>query len=82
MFKQLTVALEFVWIETDLFLLVFLLVVKKISTRWEPCLLLEENKRNRVVYCEAILAIFRRNPNEFLRRYIAVDKTWIHCCTL
>ena len=25
-----------------------------------------------------VLALFRRNPHEFLRRYIAVDETWIH----
>ena len=24
------------------------------------------------------LALFRRNPDEFLRRYITVDETWIH----
>ena len=27
---------------------------------------------------EAILALFNRNPDEFLRRYITVDETWIH----
>ena len=38
----------------------------------------EENKRNRVVDSEAILALYRRNPDEFLRRHITVDETWIH----
>ena len=52
--------------------------VKKISARWVPRLLSEENKRNRVVDSEAILVLFRRNPDEFLRRYIAVDETWMH----
>ena len=46
------------------------LSVKKILTRWLPRLLSEENKRNRVVDSEAILALFRQNPVEFLRRYI------------
>ena len=52
--------------------------VKKISVRWVPCLLSEENKHNRVVHSEAILPHFRRNPDVFLRRYITVDGTWIH----
>ena len=43
-----------------------------------PRLLSEENKRNRVVDSEAILALFRCNPDEFLRRYIIVDQTWIY----
>ena len=41
--------------------------VKKISARWVPRLLTEENKRKRVVDSETILALFRRNPDEFLR---------------
>ena len=35
------------------------------------------NKRNHVVDSEATLALFRRNPDKFLRRYITVDGTWI-----
>ena len=52
--------------------------VKKISARWEPRLLSEENKRNRLLDSEAILPLFRLNPDEFLRRYITVNETWIH----
>ena len=40
--------------------------VKKISARWVLRLISEENKRNRVVDSEDILALFRRNPDEFL----------------
>ena len=43
-----------------------------------PRLLSEDNKRNRVVDSEAILALFHRDHGEFLRRYITVDETWIH----
>ena len=57
------------------------LCVKKISTMWVPRVLSEENKRNRVVDSEAILARLRRNPHEFLRRYITVGETWIHFYT-
>ena len=31
-----------------------------------------------MVDSEAILALFRRNPDEFLRQYINVHATWIH----
>lgn len=55
--------------------------VKKVSARWVPRLLSEENKRNRVVDSKAVLALYRRNPDEFLRRYITVDETWIHYYT-
>ena len=44
------------------------LSVKKISARWVPRLLSEENKRNRVVDSEDLLALFRRNPDEILLR--------------
>ena len=52
--------------------------LKKILARWVPRLLSEENKRNRVVDSEAILGLFRPNPDEFLRRYITVDETWVY----
>ena len=42
--------------------------VKKVSVRWVPRLLSEENKCNHVVDFEAILALFHRDPNEFLGR--------------
>ena len=52
--------------------------VRKISAGWVLRLLSEENKRNRVVDSKAILALFRHNPDEFLRRYITLYETWIH----
>ena len=55
--------------------------VEKTSARWIPRLLSKENKRNRVIDSEAILALFRRYPNDFLRRYIIVDETRIHLYT-
>ncbi|GBN15894.1 Histone-lysine N-methyltransferase SETMAR [Araneus ventricosus] len=55
--------------------------VKKISERRVPCLLLMENKRNRVINSDAGLVLFRRNPDEFLRRYITVDAKWMRYYT-
>ena len=56
--------------------------VKKILARWVTPFLLKENKRNRLIDSEAVLALFRRNPDEFLRRYITMHETWIHRYTL
>lgn len=56
------------------------LSVKKFR-RDMPRLLSEENKRNHVVDSEVMLALYHRNPVEFLRRYVTVDETWIHYYT-
>lgn len=52
--------------------------MKKLSARWVPRLLTLDHKRNRVTTSKDCLAMFSRNPNEFLRRFITVDETWIH----
>ena len=57
------------------------LSMEKLSARWVPRLLTVENKSTRVIGLMAGLALSRRNPSEFLRRYITVDKTWIYSHT-
>ncbi|XP_037931663.1 histone-lysine N-methyltransferase SETMAR-like [Teleopsis dalmanni] len=52
--------------------------MKKLSARWVPRLLILDHKRNRVITSKKCLAMFSRNPNEFLRRFVIVDETWIH----
>jgi len=39
---------------------------------------LSDNKRNRETTSEQCLTLFKRNPKEFLRRFVTVDETWIH----
>jgi len=56
------------------------LSVKKLSARWVPRLLTVDRAtvwrfQNNVWRC------FKRNPDEFLRRFITVDETWIHYFT-
>ncbi|KAG5306987.1 SETMR methyltransferase, partial [Acromyrmex insinuator] len=51
---------------------------KKLSARWVPCLLIVDHKRDRVTISKQCLEMFQHNPDEFLRRFIIVDKTWIH----
>ena len=52
--------------------------MKKLSARWVPRLLTIDHKRNRVTTSIECLALFNRNKDEFLRRFVTVDETWIH----
>jgi len=55
-----------------------ILCPRKLSARWVPRLLTPENKRNRETTSEQCLTLFKRNPKEFLRRFVTVDESWIH----
>lgn len=54
------------------------LLMKKLAARWVPRSLTIDQKRNRVTTSKHCLEMFKRNSNEFLRRFITVDETWIH----
>ena len=51
---------------------------EKLVMRTVPRLLTVEQKRNRMTISEHCLHMFKRNPKEFLRRFVTVDETWIH----
>ena len=53
------------------------LCMKKLSAKWVPRLLTMDHKRDRVI-SKQCLEMFQRNPDEFLRRFITVEETWIH----
>ena len=55
--------------------------MRKLSARWVPRLLNSDNKQKRVTTSEQCLTLFKRNPKEFLRRFVTVDETWIHWYT-
>lgn len=55
--------------------------MKKVSARWVPRLLTDENKRLRLSISKESLGLFERNPQEFFRRVVTVDETWIHYYT-
>jgi len=44
-------------------------------------MLTPDNKRNRETTSEQCLPLYKRNPKEFLRRFVTVDETWIHWYT-
>ena len=52
--------------------------MRKLSARWVPRLLTIDHKRNRVTVSQECLALFNRNMDEYLRRFVTVDETWIH----
>jgi len=58
-----------------------ILGMRKLSARWVPSLLTPDNKRNRETTSEQCLTLLKRNPKEFLRRFVTVDETWIHWYT-
>lgn len=58
------------------------LALTKISARWVPRFLSAGNRHNLVVTSKALFARMRRNPNEFLHRFVTVDETWMHHYTL
>jgi len=47
--------------------------MKKLSARWVPRLLSPDNKHNRETTSEQCLTLFKRNPKEFLRRFVTVE---------
>jgi len=58
-----------------------ILGMRKLSAQWVPRLLNPDNKRNRETTSEQCLTLFKRNPKEFLRRFVTVDETWSHWYT-
>lgn len=55
--------------------------MRKLSARWVPRLLTIDQKLTRMNIYQGCLDLFKRNPSEFLRRFITVDETWIHYYT-
>lgn len=52
--------------------------MRKLSARWVPRLLTIDQKRTRVKCCMDGLQLLQRNPQDFKRRFVTVDETWIH----
>lgn len=52
--------------------------MKKLCARWVPRLLTPEQKHNRMTISKESLERFKRNPDDFFRRFITVDETWVH----
>ncbi|EFN73358.1 Histone-lysine N-methyltransferase SETMAR, partial [Camponotus floridanus] len=51
---------------------------RKVSARWVPHLLTEDQKANRFAVCERLLARYRTEGDDFLRHIVTCDETWVH----
>ena len=54
------------------------LCMRKLCARWMLRLLTINQKRIRVTTSVRNLTYFNRKPKEFFRRFVTMDKTWIH----
>ena len=51
---------------------------RKVCARWVPRLLTPDQKSDREDVSAQCLAKFNRNPQEFFRRFVTVNETWIN----
>jgi len=52
--------------------------MKKVSARWVPRMLTEEQKKMRVDVCTDLFSRLQAEPQTFLDRIVTQDETWIH----
>ena len=52
--------------------------MRKLTAKWVPCLLTIHQKRQRVRDLKSCLDPFNLNPNNFLRRLVTTNETWIY----
>ena len=52
--------------------------MKKVSARWVPGMLTDEQKQNRVDVCTDLLCHLQTQPQIFLNRIVTQDETWVH----
>lgn len=50
----------------------------KVSARWVPKLLSKENKKQRVVDCKKLLAIYNKDSEDFFTQIVTGDESWFH----
>ena len=52
--------------------------MRKLFSKWVLRLLKADQKQQRVEDSERCLELFKRGKKDCLRRYVTMDKTWIH----
>ena len=57
------------------------LSMRKLFSKWVPCVLTLDQKHQRVDDFERNLKLFKRNKKDFLRQYVTMDETLIHYYT-
>jgi histone-lysine N-methyltransferase SETMAR len=59
-------------------ILVEVLSMKKLSARWVPRMLSNENKKNRLDISTLLLARYEEDSTNFLDRLVTQDEVWVH----
>ena len=49
-----------------------------LSARLVPCMLTDVQKDDRAETSASLLSLFNENPDNFIARFVTVDKTWLH----
>lgn len=52
--------------------------MNKVSARWVPRMLSEDQKRKRVMVSQQLLGEYRADPESFLAHVVTQDETWVH----
>ena len=58
------------------------LSMRKLCSKWMPCLFTVDQKQQCMKDSEHSLQLFQCNKKEFLCKYVTMDETWIHLFTL
>ncbi|XP_071084006.1 protein GVQW3-like [Haliotis cracherodii] len=60
------------------FILTDILGMHKVSARWVPKLLTADQKRQRENLSRENLKLLEGDPDNFLKRFVTMDETWVH----
>ena len=52
--------------------------MNKVSARWVPKQLTEDQKASRVIIAKEYLGLFNNNKNNFLNCIVTGDEMWVH----
>ena len=55
-----------------------ILGMSKVSARWVPRMLTEDQKRSRLDISRYLLSRYEDDPEEFMDRVVTQDETWVH----
>ena len=54
------------------------LAMRKLTARWVPKSLGDEQMATRASVCSTLLKQFRSKEDDFLSRLVTIDETWVH----
>ena len=55
-----------------------ILDMSKVSARWVPRILTDDQKRTRHDISKYVLSCYEDDPGDFIKRVVTQDETWVH----